>query len=98
MKPYELYFFRMDKLQQLQEQLQERLEYAEAFEAEAWKRYESLTQAEYEAFPARWDAEVDVASRTARDLREQLASVELAINACKVLETEIDFLINSKVL
>ncbi len=98
MKTYELYFFRTEKLQQLQQKLQVELEAAEDADAEAWKRYEALTQAEYEADAAKYDAEVDGTSRRCRDLRMQLESLKIAINACEVLESEVDFLIDSKVL
>lgn len=98
MKTYELYSFRTEKLQKLQQKLQAELEAAEAVDAEAWKRYEALTQAEYEADAAGYDAEVDGTSRRCRELREQLESLKMAIKACEVLETEVDFLINSKVL
>lgn len=98
MKTFELYGFRMEKLQPLQLKLTAELEAAEAADAEAWKRYEALTQAEYEADAAGYDAEVDGTSRRCRELREQLESLRIAIKACEALENEVDFLVNSKVL
>lgn len=92
MKAYELYFYRTEKLQPLQEKLQANLEAAEATDAEAWKRYEALTEEEYMKDAVTYDKQVDETSKRVLLLREQAESVSKAIEAIMTLELEADYL------
>lgn len=92
MKAYELYFYRTEKLEPLKLKLTAELAEAEEADYNAWKAYEAMTDEEYFANAAVYDKQVNEISKRVQLLREQHESVNKAICACLILETEADYL------